>query len=71
MKRGEKMNMIMIIFTSIFVGVISAFIAAKIIATYYFNIINGFVERNIEMIKDFINWSKEINKFSKKQNQKE
>ena len=43
---------------SISVGVISAVIAVKIIAAYYLQIINGFIENSLNQVTDLIRWAK-------------
>ena len=42
----------------IVISAISSLITGKIIAVYFFKIINGFAEQMLEMTKDLISWAK-------------
>lgn len=46
--------MIQIFILCIFVAVITSLLTAKIIATYYFKIIDGYVNNMVEMSKDLL-----------------
>lgn len=48
------------IFVGVIVGVISAFITARIISVYYLNILGKYTDETIEQIMDLIKWAKTI-----------